>query len=43
MSDLAAAKKLSWDVADPAHAHTMPSRFFYDAGVFAAERERIFY
>ena len=43
MTDLAAAKKLSWDIADPAHAHTMPSRFFYDAGVFAAERERIFY
>ena len=38
MTDLAAAKTLSWDIADPAHALTMPSRFFYDAGVFAAAR-----
>jgi phenylpropionate dioxygenase-like ring-hydroxylating dioxygenase large terminal subunit len=43
MTDLAAAKKLAWDIVDPAHSHTMPSRFFYDAGVFEAERERIFY
>src|SRR5215471_12794749 len=43
MTDLAAAKTLHWDAGDPAHAHTLPSRYFYDAGVFAAERERIFY
>ena len=43
MTDLAAAKKLSWDAGDPAHARTLPSRYYYDAGVFEAERDRIFY
>jgi carnitine monooxygenase subunit len=43
MTDLAAAKTLTWDSGDPARAHTLPSRYFYDAGVFAAERDRIFY
>ena len=43
MTDLAAAKKLSWEAGDPAHARTLPSRYYYDAGVFEAERDRIFY
>ena len=43
MTNLAAAKKLDWEAGDPAHAHTLPSRYYYDAGVFEAERERIFY
>ena len=43
MTDLAAAKKLNWEAGDPAHARTLPSRYYYDAGVFEAERDRIFY
>ncbi len=43
MSRMTDRKTLTWDAADPALAHTLPSRYFYDAGVFEAERDRIFY
>jgi phenylpropionate dioxygenase-like ring-hydroxylating dioxygenase large terminal subunit len=43
MTDLAAAKTLSWDAGEPKKALTLPSRYFYDPAVFAAERDRIFY
>lgn len=33
---------LTWDHSDPVHGPTMPAPFFHDAGVFAAERKRIF-
>jgi phenylpropionate dioxygenase-like ring-hydroxylating dioxygenase large terminal subunit len=36
-------KKLSWEIADPAEAHTLPARYFYDPDIFAREREAIFY
>lgn len=31
-----------WAGQDPEEAFTLPSRYFYDASVFAAERESIF-
>ena len=36
-------KKITWDIGDPAHALTLPARFFYDPEVYAREREAIFY
>ncbi|NAZ37807.1 aromatic ring-hydroxylating dioxygenase subunit alpha [Rubellimicrobium sp. CFH 75288] len=34
--------ELTWDHSDPVHGRTMPAPFFYDEGIFAEERERIF-
>jgi len=31
-----------WDQQDPEEAFTLPSRYFFDAGLFQAERENIF-
>lgn len=36
-------KKTTWSYDNPALASTLPSRFFYDAEIFAQEREKIFY
>jgi phenylpropionate dioxygenase-like ring-hydroxylating dioxygenase large terminal subunit len=36
-------KRLDWDISDPELAYTLPSRFFYDDGVFQDEKRRIFY
>ena len=36
-------KKITWDIGDPAHALTLPARFFYDPEIYAREREAIFY
>ena len=36
-------KKIDWNIADPGQAYTLPARFFYDADIFAQEREAIFY
>lgn len=33
---------LNWDYSDPLTGQTMPAPFFYDPGIFAEERERIF-
>ena len=38
-----AAKSLDWTPSTPEHALTLPSRYFYDPQVFAAERDRVFY
>ena len=36
-------KKTSWEIGDPAHAYTLPARFFYDPDVYRLERDAIFY
>src|SRR5258708_38670185 len=36
-------KKTSWEIGDPAHAYTLPARFFYDPDVYRQERDAIFY
>ena len=35
-------QNLTWDYSDPLTGETMPAPFFYDPGIFAQERERIF-
>jgi choline monooxygenase len=37
------SKPLDWTPAAPERAMTLPARYFYDAKVFEAERERVFY
>lgn len=32
----------AWDQQDPEQAFTLPSRYFYDDGLFRAERDNIF-
>src|SRR4051812_46273444 len=36
-------KPLDWAPIAPERARTLPARYFYDDGVFRAEREHIFY
>src|SRR6185312_12936779 len=36
-------KSLDWAPSAPERAMTLPARFFYDEGVFKAEREHVFY
>src|ERR1700690_2453238 len=36
-------EKLTWEIGEPAAAYPLPARFFYDPGVFAQERDAIFY